>query len=73
MVYDVRTGDQAGYATTLMYSPVLQQHIGMARVRPAYAAPGSEVHVEITIDHAYQRVLAHTARMPLFRPERKTA
>jgi aminomethyltransferase len=73
MLYDVETGDQVGYATTLMYSPVLQQHIGLARVQPAYAAPGSAVHLELTIDHTYQRVLSRTARLPLFRPERKTA
>jgi aminomethyltransferase len=73
MLYDVDTGDQIGYATTLMYSPVLQQHIGLARVRPAYAAAGSPVHLELTIDHAYQRALSRTARLPLFNPERKTA
>jgi aminomethyltransferase len=73
MLYDVDTGDQVGYATTLMYSPVLQQHIGLARVRPSYAAAGSPVHTEITIDHAYERALSRTAPLPLFRPERKTA
>ena len=73
MLYDVKSGDQVGYATTLMYSPVLQRHIGLARVQPEYAAPDSEVHVEITIDHAYQRARAYTARVPLFNPERKTA
>jgi hypothetical protein len=31
------------------------------------------VHVELTIDHSYQRALSRTARLPLFRPERKTA
>ena len=35
--------------TSFMYSPVLQRHIGMARVRPSLAKPGSRVHVEI--DH----------------------
>ncbi len=73
MLYDVDSGDQVGYATTLMYSPVLQRHIGLARVQPQYAAPDSEVHVEITIDHEYQRARASTARVPLFNPERKTA
>jgi aminomethyltransferase len=73
MLYDPESGEQIGYATTLMYSPVLQQHIGLARVQAGSAAPDSAVHVEITIDHTYQRVLARTARMPLFRPERKTA
>jgi aminomethyltransferase len=73
MLYDPDTGDQVGYATTVMYSPVLQRHIGMARVQPRYAAPGSTVHLEVTIDHVYERVVADTARLPLFRPERKTA
>jgi aminomethyltransferase len=73
MLYDVDSGDQIGYATTLMYSPVLQRHIGLARLRPEYAKAGTDVHVEITIDHAYQRALARTARHPLFSPERKTA
>jgi aminomethyltransferase len=73
MLYDVDSGDQIGYATTLMYSPVLQRHIGLARLQPAYAKSDTEVHVEITIDHAYQRALARTARPPLFNPERKTA
>jgi aminomethyltransferase len=73
MLYDVDSGEQIGYATTLMYSPVLQRHIGLARVQPAYAAPGSPVHLELTIDHTYQRALSRTARLPLFRPERKTA
>jgi len=73
MVYDVDTEDRIGYATTLMYSPVLQRHIGLARLLPDYAPPGTEVGVEITIDHVYQRVQARTARLPLFNPERKTA
>ena len=33
----------------------------------------SALHVELTIDHTYQRALSSTARLPLFRPERKTA
>jgi aminomethyltransferase len=73
MVYDADARDRIGYATTLMYSPVLQRHIGLARVRPAYAAPDTDVAVEITIDHMYQRIRARVARLPLFNPERKTA
>lgn len=72
MLYD-DAGERVGYATTLMYSPVLQRHIGMARVRPGAAAPGSHVNVEITIDHEYRTVGADVARLPLFNPDRKTA
>jgi len=54
-----------------MYSPVLQRHIAMARVLPAYAAKGSTVNVELTVDHEYRTVPATVDRMPLFNPPRK--
>ncbi|MGH3510634.1 MAG: aminomethyltransferase family protein [Nocardioidaceae bacterium] len=72
MLYD-ENHTRIGYATSLMYSPVLQRHIAMARVLPAYAAKGSTVHVELTVDHEYHLVPASVDRMPLFNPPRKTA
>ena len=33
--------EQVGYVTSFCYSPVLQRHIGLARVRPELAAPGT--------------------------------
>jgi aminomethyltransferase len=72
MLYDDE-GDRIGYATGLMYSPMLQRHIAMARVRPDLATPGSRVNLEITIDHRYRTVPADVARLPLFNPPRKTA
>jgi aminomethyltransferase len=65
--------ERVGYATSFMYSPVLQRHIAMARVLPAYAAKGSTVHLEITVDHEYLTVPASVDRMPLFNPARKTS
>ena len=64
---------QVGYVTSFMYSPVLQKHIGLARVRPDLAAPGSEVHMELALNHSNTTVLARTARLPLFNPARKAA
>jgi len=72
MLYD-DGGQRVGYATTLMYSPVLQRHIGLARVRPALGAPGSQLNVELTINHDYRTVRAEVAKLPLFNPERRTA
>lgn len=66
-------GSQVGYVTSFLYSPVLQRHIGLARVRPDLAAPGSEVHMEIALNHSNTTVLARTAKLPLFNPARKTA
>lgn len=64
--------ERVGYATSFMYSPILQRHIAMARVEPAYAPKGSTVHLEITVDHEYVTVPATTDRLPLFNPARKT-
>ena len=64
---------QVGYSTSFMYSPMLQRHIAMARVRPDLAKPGSEVRLEVDVNHRYEYVKATTARMPLYNPARKTA
>ncbi len=72
MVYD-RAGERAGYATSSMYSPILQRHIALARVRPDLAIPGSSVSLELTINHRHQLVEAEVARLPLFAPDRKTS
>ena len=66
-------GSQVGYVTSSMYSPVLQRHIGLARVRPDLAAPGTEVHMELALNHSNTTVLARTTKLPLFNPARKTA
>jgi aminomethyltransferase len=66
-------GTQVGYVTSFMYSPVLQRHIGIARVPVASAAPGSKVSLEIPINHRYVHVAAETARLPHYNPQRKTA
>ena len=72
MLYDDE-GEQVGYATSLMYSPVLQRHIAIARVTPRHAGVGTRVHLELTINHRYHTTAASVARQPLFNPERKMA
>jgi glycine cleavage system T protein (aminomethyltransferase) len=64
---------EVGYVTSFMYSPVLQRHIGLARVRPDLAVPGTEVHLELTLNHSHTTVAARTAKLPLFNPARRTA
>ena len=72
MLYD-EDYERVGYATSFMYSPMLQRHIALARVRPDFAKFGTKVDLEFTVDHHYVRVAAHVARLPLYNPERKTA
>ncbi|HEU4750536.1 MAG TPA: aminomethyltransferase family protein, partial [Acidimicrobiia bacterium] len=64
---------RVGYATSFMYSPMVQRHIAIARVRPEHSALGTRVNLEVTINHRYELVGAHVARLPHFNPERKTA
>jgi aminomethyltransferase len=73
IVYGDDDQDQVGYATSFMYSPMLQRHIAIARVRPGCAEPGTRVKLELTVDHHYEQVAAHVARLPFYNPERKTA
>ncbi len=72
MLYD-ESYQRVGYATSFMYSPMLQRHIAIARVRPDFAHVGTKVDLEVTINHHYERVGAHVGRLPLFNPPRKTA
>jgi glycine cleavage system T protein (aminomethyltransferase) len=72
MLYD-DDGERVGYATSLMYSPMLQRHIAMARVRPGLAASGTRVNLELTINHHYETVRTEVTRLPFFNPPRKTA
>ena len=72
MIYDDDMS-QIGYLTSFVYSPVLQRHIGMGRVLPTHASPGTAVRVEVTIDHRYDSVAASVVRMPFFDPARKKA
>jgi aminomethyltransferase len=64
---------QLGYATSQMYSPMLQRHIALARVPLALTAPGSRVKLEMAVSHRYEYFDANVTRLPLFNPQRRTA
>lgn len=72
MVYD-ESGERVGYTTSAMYSPVLQRHIALARVRPDLGTVGIGVQVEFTIDHAYEKIAATVTALPFYDPPRRTA
>ena len=73
MIYAADGSGRIGYATSVMYSPVLQRHIALARLEPSHAAPGTTVRIEVTVDHAYAQVSASVARLPWFDPARRTS
>lgn len=72
MVYDADHG-RVGYATSFMYSPILQRHIALARIRPDLAVPGRQVNLEFTVNHEYVQVGARITGTPFYNPPRKTA
>lgn len=72
MLYNAN-GTRIGYATSFMYSPILQCHIGIARVKPKYAEKGTDIYLEQTVNHEYINVRATVTTLPFYNPERKTA
>jgi aminomethyltransferase len=64
-------GEQAGYATSGVWSPLLKQYIALAHVRSRWAAPGTALEMEVTVEHRRRRAAARVAKKPFFNPERK--
>ena len=65
--------DQAGYATSGGWSPVLKKYIALAHVRSKWAKPGTELDIEITVEHRRRRAAARVVKKPFIDPERKKA
>ena len=65
--------EQAGYATSGGWSPLLKKYIALAHLRTPYFTPGTELEMEITVEHRRKRALARVVRKPFFDPERKRA
>jgi aminomethyltransferase len=66
-------GTQVGYATSGSWSPLLKKYIALAHVTSRYAKSGTEVAMEITVEHHRKRAAARVAQLPFFNPERKRA
>ena len=66
-------GRQVGYATSGCWSPLLKKYLALAHVGSAHALPGTEVEIEVTVEHRRKRALATVIETPFFDPERKRA
>ncbi len=66
-----RDGQQIGKATSGTWSPLLKKYIALARVKPQYAAPGTMVDLEETVEAHHRLVPAKVVKTPFFDPERK--
>jgi len=66
-------GRQVGYATSGCWSPLLKKYIALAHVPSRFAAPGTELEMEVTVEHFRRRAKARVVKTPFFDPERKRA
>jgi len=64
---------QVGYATSGGWSPLLKKYIALAHVRSRWAAPGTPLEMELTVEHRRRRAAARVVKKPFFSPERKRA
>ena len=63
--------EQAGYATSGGWSPLLKKYIALAHLRGPWIAPGTALEMEITVEHRRKRATARVVKKPFFDPERK--
>jgi aminomethyltransferase len=64
-------GEQIGYATSGTWSPLLKRYIALAHVKSSYAARGTSLEMEVTVEHHRRRARARVTTMPFFDPPRK--
>ena len=66
-------GEQIGYATSGTWSPLLKRYIALGHVRSRYAAKGTSLEMEVTVEHHRRRAQARVTPLPFFDPPRKRA
>jgi aminomethyltransferase len=64
---------QAGYATSGGWSPLLKKYIALAHLESRHAAPGTQLDIEMTVEHRRKRAAVRVVKKPFFDPERKRA
>ena len=65
--------EQAGYATSGGWSPLLKKYVALAHLRSPWAKPGTQLDIEITVEHRRRRAASRVVKKPFFDPERKRA
>jgi aminomethyltransferase len=62
---------QAGYASTSSWSPLLKKYIALAHLQKPYYEVGTNVRMEITVEHHRQHAPAKVVKLPFYEPEWK--
>ena len=64
-------GVQVGYASSSTWSPVLKKYIALAHLRKPYYEIGTNVALEITVEHQRKYTPAKVVKTPFYEPEWK--
>ena len=62
---------QVGYASTATWSPLLKKYIALAHLQKPYYEAGTDVRMEITVEHHRQHAPAKVVKLPFYEPEWK--
>jgi aminomethyltransferase len=62
---------QVGYASTSTWSPLLKKYIALAHIQKPYYEAGTDVRMEITVEHHRQHAPAKVVKLPFYEPEWK--
>ena len=66
-----KDGRQVGFATTGAWSPALKKYIALATLEKKYVPVGTEIDIEVTVDHRKKSAGATVVKLPFFDPPRK--
>lgn len=64
---------QVGYATSGTWSPILKKNIALATIQKQYDKLGSELQIEVTVEHKRHTVSAIVTHLQFYNPEHKTS
>jgi aminomethyltransferase len=64
---------QIGYATSGCFSPILKRYIAIATIKPEFAAIGTDIFIQMSVEHTPQQIAAQVVKKPFFDPKRKKA
>lgn len=66
-------GHQIGQATSGSWSPILKKNLALATVKSEFAAEGTVLGMEVTVEYVRHAVKTTVVKKPFFDPERKRA
>lgn len=62
---------QVGYVSTSTWSPLLKKYIALAHLQKPYYQVGTNVTMEITVEHHRQHASARVVKLPFYEPDLK--